>query len=37
MTKMQLKRRPQPVGVRDGRFVGKSGHGKFFQRKPGHF
>ncbi|MGA9779871.1 MAG: dihydropyrimidinase [Limisphaerales bacterium] len=25
------------VAVRDGRFVGKLGHGKFLQRKPSHF
>jgi dihydropyrimidinase len=25
------------VAVRDGKFVGKHGHGKFLQRKPGHF
>jgi dihydropyrimidinase len=25
------------VAVRDGKFVGKSGHGKFLQRKPSHF
>jgi dihydropyrimidinase len=25
------------VAVRDGKFVGKPGRGKFLQRKPGHF
>jgi dihydropyrimidinase len=25
------------VAVRDGKFVGKHGHGKFLQRKPSHF
>ena len=25
------------VAVREGKFVGKSGRGKFLQRKPGHF
>jgi dihydropyrimidinase len=25
------------VTVRDGKFVGKVGHGKFLQRKPSHF
>ncbi|HEX4351206.1 MAG TPA: dihydropyrimidinase, partial [Verrucomicrobiae bacterium] len=25
------------VAVRDGKFVGKNGHGKFLARKPNHF
>ena len=32
-----MKRSRQIVAVRDGKFVGKLGHGQFLQRQPGHF
>jgi len=37
MPTMQLKPGWQTEGVRDGKFVGKHGHGKFLQRQPSHF
>ena len=29
--------RARQIAVRDGKFVGKSGRGKFLQREPNHF